>query len=1555
MNNSNRFFHWTPSFNTKMDSINSGIQLHQATKPENNPDNKNLNFNINNSPSNKASNFYSNFINSQSLTKITAKGSKRIQNISTVFKKVTISFLELTKIKFLNLLLLNLQLRSINSILFQYTSYPSGIYYMLGKQVGVVVHESHDLTHYRNLFEHYKETLELLMDRYQLETPDFITFHFKTLHVDEDLLALKKTLSNIELHKGLVKVEKLKQNFNSKVLPYTYNERYLGNLVIGNLRQKYLSELVSFISKNNYSETTRTEKSITIPIEFSNNEKELKYSFESGLEFLQHVLNSPTAEYKVFVHGTRKYLIISRQITNYIINRYVFNLKTGHFLFWSRDLLKLDESFKYLYNVNDEKLWVRKTGGTSLVFNENSNIQALVTHIPLKAIKYVDFKKNINLEKQNKTPPQPVSNPNYGVLDLETFTDKNYNGERYSRVFALGFITKLDRTPKIYYLTDYFDNTTTSSNKLVLKCIDEMLNYANSNYIYYVHNLGKFDIIFLQKILLDYNLNVKDKYVLTPLYRDNKILRLIIKSKENRSIKIYLVDSMNLLNDKLSKLSKDYDVNTTKGYFPYSFVNKHNLNYEGLTPHISYYNSNLDTDWYYSTLSLNWNLKSETLNYLAKDLSSLLEVLIKFQDHLFLDHNLEMTDCLTISSLAKNKFLKHYLNDSKIPLINSNTLFNFIYSSYFGGNTEVYKPFGINLIYLDVNSLYPYNAMNPMPGIDCNWVESFDKNGLNLDQLFGVFHAEVITSDLYIGLLPVKTNTGIIYPNGKFSGIWTSIELQFARKYGYKIKVTKGYQFSTSENVFKFYVEELSKLKNKLTGSQRQVIKSLLNNLLGRFALDYVKPITKTVNKKVLDNILATRVVKTLKEMNSDSFVLTYMPLLDKEVCESHNIDYYKAILNERSHNIEKFVNVFQDTSIIISAFTNAYARVHMNKIKLDILAAGSSLFYSDTDSIVTDLSLDKLKELMPGKVGTELGQLKFEYIIRKGYFISNKVYALLLNDGTIIKKGKGFSTDSISFSDYEQMYHYSQSIKANKIYGKTNYSLGSVLIENKKIIIDWNSYKKRDKIYNSKTNIWIDTRPLLFDNLTRSLAVYIPKYIIKYAKPLLFENITRSLVVFVPKNIIIFSPTSGQDHKNKLVCSAHGCENKNNNAKNINNTASFTDCSVVQPLNNPHKGGWLKRCLHWFTGRFNATVRIIRNNYIQQRGEELSNIQNINYIIIFLLLLLVLCIYFPSLFYYFSGLDLYNTTNSIYYMSLFEIRKACAIIFWHALFYLVIFIQYRFNLHIPIFNKPIILASTPIIIKGGFEGLGDPELDEQNTKPRLTFLERIKNESLITDSDLGVHSKYSSNTFPKFKPEVTAVSEPYPPESSNAIHAKPSTESSSSSGLQPLPITRTTTELNTPIISESNSELMPAKEVNNNKKVRINAIAEVKEISESGLVQKKPELLKRGLEGEDKLNRPEADERIENNNNQIKNTFVWDAFLNWQNKYPRVVERIRPAISLIYGKGCNDKVKNKSSLPVSEPTLSNVQGHLINNSTTTAKLESRKYLKDVKLKFKIK
>jgi hypothetical protein len=88
-----------------------------------------------------------------------------------------------------------------------------------------------------------------------------------------------------------------------------------------------------------------------------------------------------------------------------------------------------------------------------------------------------------------------------------------------------------------------------------------------------------------------------------------------------------------------------------------------------------------------------------------------------------------------------------------------------------------------------------------------------------------------------------------------------------------------------------------------------------------------------------------------------------------------------------------------------------------------------------------------------------------------------------------------------VFFWFFKQRYLYSHSIKANKIYGITNYSLRSLFINNKEVTIDCNSYKnrEREKFDNPKTNMWTETRPLYIDNLTRSILVYVPKYIIKF------------------------------------------------------------------------------------------------------------------------------------------------------------------------------------------------------------------------------------------------------------------------------------------------------------------------------------------------------------------------------------------------------------------------------------------------------------------------
>ena len=112
-----------------------------------------------------------------------------------------------------------------------------------------------------------------------------------------------------------------------------------------------------------------------------------------------------------------------------------------------------------------------------------------------------------------------------------------------------------------------------------------------------------------------------------------------------------------------------------------------------------------------------------------------------------------------------------------------------------------------------------------------------------------------------------------------------------------------------------------------------------------------------------------------------------------------------------------------------------------MHKIKLAILNVGAKIYYSDTDSIVTDLTLDRLKEELHNKIGNKIEQLKLEHLLEEAYFIFNKTYIFLTKDGKEIIKAKGISADSLSLSDLKFMYLNSHPIKAEKLSSNTNYN----------------------------------------------------------------------------------------------------------------------------------------------------------------------------------------------------------------------------------------------------------------------------------------------------------------------------------------------------------------------------------------------------------------------------------------------------------------------------------------------------------------------------------
>lgn len=478
---------------------------------------------------------------------------------------------------------------------------------------------------------------------------------------------------------------------------------------------------------------------------------------------------------KLFIYNTpnskNKFIILSKEVGNKQFIRYIFDYYTGI-------IIKTFFDNVIFQDINNLR-FSRKTGNITLT---------------------IENQKLINYKVKNKLQPiKPLElvvkdrNTNFGTFDLETFKDI----DNLAKVYALGFYTKLDKSPNLFYLTDYPHY---NSDQLILKCIDEMLVNKYNNYIFYVHNLGHYDIVFLYNVILKYNLRKGyDYYILKTIMRDNTIIKLDIRKKiisntqenKHRYIKISFVDSLNILNSSLEKLTREYNIYHKKSVFPHTFVNKNTLNFKGNKPNIDYF-PKISLNEYNTIPEINWDLRSECLKYLNLDLKSLFEVINEFSRLIYIHFNVQMTDSLTITRLALNIFKSKYYKEHSIPAINKLFLFNFIKEGYYGGVTDVYRPHGRNLVYIDVNSLYPYAALNSLPGTECYFLESFQEKGLDLDKLFGFFYAKVKTNNLYIGLLPVHKDGRLIQPNGEFEGIWSSEELKFAKSKGYEIKVIKG-------------------------------------------------------------------------------------------------------------------------------------------------------------------------------------------------------------------------------------------------------------------------------------------------------------------------------------------------------------------------------------------------------------------------------------------------------------------------------------------------------------------------------------------------------------------------------------------------------------------------------------------------------------------------------------------------------------------------------------------------------------------------------------------
>jgi len=485
-------------------------------------------------------------------------------------------------------------------------------------------------------------------------------------------------------------------------------------------------------------------------------------------------------------------------------------------------------------------------------------------------------------------------------------------------------------------------------------CITEFINnfltFKNRNKVCYAHNGGKFDFSFILKELFEKKFS--EKFYITPLrigsrIAEIKIYRMAMCNKGKNAGKLVKKDKF-VLRDSFALLGFSLE--------------KLCKNFD-----VEHKKGELDYE------KINWknyqDFKSEWSPYLKNDCIGLYEVLKKFEERNLKLFGTNLKKSLTIAQHSMNVFKSKFLKN-KIPCYEG--LEDDIRMSYFGGRTEIFKMRGENLNYYDVNSLYPSVMFkNSFPVGTPTETNYFNKNDL------GIAFCDIEMQDyLEYPLLPYRNEAKkLIFPLGSWKGWYTTPEIRKARELGYNITILKGYVFE-KQNLFKDYISKLYEIKkNSDSGSVDYLTsKLLMNSLYGKFGQRrekqqyYINPVDK-IGLEPLD-------------------IFEDIPV------------YTKKVESQATHILPA-----------ISSFVTSYARLELYKLFEEVQRKGKSVFYCDTDSVVTNALLH---------TGKELGELKLEKEIDKGYFILPKMYALKCGDEEEVK-AKGFPRKLFSFKQFEK------------------------------------------------------------------------------------------------------------------------------------------------------------------------------------------------------------------------------------------------------------------------------------------------------------------------------------------------------------------------------------------------------------------------------------------------------------------------------------------------------------------------------------------------------
>lgn len=389
---------------------------------------------------------------------------------------------------------------------------------------------------------------------------------------------------------------------------------------------------------------------------------------------------------------------------------------------------------------------------------------------------------------------------------------------------------------------------------------------------------------------------------------------------------------------------------------------------------------------------------------------------------------------LSIASQALDNFLKFHCKSE----FGKQSYFEYklLKQFYFGGRVECFKRYGESLYQYDVNNMYGFVMKEygaPVGKIH------FVNNRSTSNAVVGFYGIKLEKDyDLYIPFLHAKIgekkyNKKLYFLNSsELIFRCTSLELSLLDNFGMKYKIISAIEFDYDKDFFKSYVEFWS---NKIyTDPDRKFIyKLMINSLYGKFG-----------QKREFDKIVI-----------GDN--------LDSYLNEKYNIGYKKTINNFLQYN---YVN--------ISAWITSAARYELFKY---LWRYRKNVYYTDTDSLFLD------REVNTNDFDNyEFGKLKLENKIERGYFLTQKMYCLVKNDGieSVVKgfRRKQFSEEQFQKALYNDVFDFKESQrKIRKI--KSALRTGNDFIQYydcKKMV---NEINLKRKILENK----IDTIPFIYKN----------------------------------------------------------------------------------------------------------------------------------------------------------------------------------------------------------------------------------------------------------------------------------------------------------------------------------------------------------------------------------------------------------------------------------------------------------------------------------------